>query len=476
MAILSALLSALVRKLGDILQAIFGWSITALFGKLPPAKQTGLTVALALSIAWPVLVLGSFVPAAAAWALAFLPLQKWMSDGALRAIWIVLAVVVPLVVGGITRWITPPSRLHGGALRTLLGGYSLTLGYLFAFLITAIAVPIVKLLSLMKGWADTHVYVQPREGRYSNVLGEIAAACAAAGQEVVTEPVPGAMALATNTVRWFARGVVDPMVAEQPKRLRGAKVEAYLYPADLLLRGEAVIVARVRAAMTRTTIEQHAYLVEEPDAKEIEDEIQAMWEVIARHTGPGEIGVTARARVREIAAELDRVSISFETWTMLEASLRRVERAIAGGPSIIDAEAGPDTRAVVAVARRHDPDVATTDLVATAIAEAKELAQLEVALAKDEAKRALRGATRAAIFFAVAVFVELVALGTLAATMTTVVAMPVAIAVAAALAAIAIAAGAIGAKKIPKRAVPVAAERAERMEQDVKDAIEHATR
>ena len=53
MAIFSALLSLLSRKLGSVLQAVFGWAITGLFGRLTSGKQTALSAALVLSIAWP---------------------------------------------------------------------------------------------------------------------------------------------------------------------------------------------------------------------------------------------------------------------------------------------------------------------------------------------------------------------------------------------------------------------------------------
>jgi hypothetical protein len=42
MALLSALLSLVARQLSTILQAIFGWSVTALFGKLASRMQTTL--------------------------------------------------------------------------------------------------------------------------------------------------------------------------------------------------------------------------------------------------------------------------------------------------------------------------------------------------------------------------------------------------------------------------------------------------
>jgi hypothetical protein len=61
---LSALLSLIGRQLSTIVQAIFGWYIPALFGKLPSQKQTALSVAIGPSVAWPLLALGCFVPSA----------------------------------------------------------------------------------------------------------------------------------------------------------------------------------------------------------------------------------------------------------------------------------------------------------------------------------------------------------------------------------------------------------------------------
>ena len=68
MAFISALLSLLSKKISDLLQLLFGWSISGLFGRLSSRKQNGLSVALILSIVWPLLLLGCFLPAVAAWA------------------------------------------------------------------------------------------------------------------------------------------------------------------------------------------------------------------------------------------------------------------------------------------------------------------------------------------------------------------------------------------------------------------------
>jgi len=110
MAFVPALLSLLSRKLGDLVCAVFGWSITALYRQLPRAKQTAMSLAVVISIAWPLLVVGVFVPSVAVWGLAFVPLQKWLGTAALRGLWLALAVLGPPVVGCLARWASPPRQ------------------------------------------------------------------------------------------------------------------------------------------------------------------------------------------------------------------------------------------------------------------------------------------------------------------------------------------------------------------------------
>ena len=337
MAFLSALLSLVARQLTTILQAIFGWSITALFGKLPPKQQIALSAALLLSVVWPFLLLGCFFPAAAAWAIAFVPLHRWASDFALRIVWISLAVLVPLGVGGLTYWISPKDQLKKGAAGTVFGGYAITLGYSLAFFITALTVPVVKILSTMRRWDDTHVYIQAKEGRYQEVLDLLTKACEKADVKVVREDVPKPMALATKVIRKLTGPFVDPHTADELQRLRGKDLEVYLYPADLLLRGEAHKVAHVRAAMTRTDLEGIAYLVESPDARKLQDEIGGL---TPNGEGPSPVDGQRNSemveRVCDIAHRLDRLSIPFDEWNTLEALLRRHERKALGERDLLE--------------------------------------------------------------------------------------------------------------------------------------------
>lgn len=337
MAIVSALLSMLSRKLGQLLQAVFGWAITGLFGRLPSGKQTALSAALILALVWPLLVVGVPFPGVASWAIAFVPLHEVAPRWVLRAVWFALAVAVPLIVGTVVRWVSPPSHRRGGGLRGVLAGYPLTLGFAVSFLITLFVVPALKLAAMARRWSDEHVYCQVKEGAYARVLGQIREAAARAGIELRVEPIPRAMGLATRVIKWFARGGLDPIVADDPRMLRGDAVRLFLYPGDLLVRGEKEEVARVRTAILRELTRADAYLTEAPAAQDIEDQITRMWAVVDRHE-PGEVGATGRDRVREISRALAEEPLPVDQWTLLYLSLHRLERAVAGGPALVDAQ------------------------------------------------------------------------------------------------------------------------------------------
>jgi hypothetical protein len=339
MPLLSALFSLIGRKLSSILRAIFGWSTKSLFGSLPKNKETALTIAVVLSLAWPVLVVGIAFPAVASWTLAFLPLERWVSRNVLRAIWLVLAVLAPLLVGAITRWVSPHDTKPRSKLKTILAGYPITIGYAISFLITLFVVPALKVGTVMKRWTDQHLFVEAEPARYHDVLRAVREACEGNGVKVVETEVPAVMRLATRVLSWFARGGIDPLVPSEPKMLRGEGLEIFLYPADLLLRGEKRNVAHVRTLLVRGLLHAPALLTSDEDAQPIEREIHRLWEVIERHHRLGHEPVPGRFfknRIAELAKQLERADIPFEDWVLLYTNLNRLERALWRSPSVVD--------------------------------------------------------------------------------------------------------------------------------------------
>ena len=455
-ALLSLLLSFLGKKIGSIIQAIFGWSVTALFGRLPGKKQLAVSVALLVSIAWPLFVIGLFFPAVAGWALAFLPIEKWIGPLAMRIVWGSLAFLAPMLVGGLTHWAAPSTK--GGVFRALVNGYPLAIGFFIAFAVTVVTVPLIKIASIFRGWDDHHVYVQPRVGRYDRVVRELAEACARAGLVPEIHEVPTSMALSTKALKLFARGVVNPIVAEQVKCIRADGLEMYLYPADLLLRGKAEKVALVRAMLTRTEVDADAYLVGSEAGQCLQDELGRLIEMIAAHEKKHRhVGAKLGSRLVDIWNEMNQSKLPFEEWVMLESIARRVERRLVREK--VGAEAFPldneddeldkiATKANAELApktepwgmpKKHHPEAhdaqenhmaievapsernlamleeaSTADLVREAMDEAKELVHLEVALAKEEVKEELAQLQHAAISLGIAAGASVIVLCLLA--------------------------------------------------------------
>jgi hypothetical protein len=319
--------SFLARKAGDIAQAIFGWSITALFGKLSRRALILMIGALVLSLLWPLFVAGAIEPPIANWAIAFVPLHAWVGDAVMRTIWIVLAVAAPMGVALLVRAAAPTGKRSVAS--TIVRGYPMALGFFVGFLAILVTVPIVKVASIARGWSDEHVYVQPHEGQYDAVMRSLAEACARAGFEPGVSDAPKHMDFATRVMRWFARGAVTPLVPSRMRRITTEGVQMYQYPADLMLRGTPKKVARIRAMLSRTHLDAEAYLVESEAARGVQDELARLNDVlrnrIERGLHPGAILAT---RLREVFREMMHVDVSYEEWTILEAMARRFERRL----------------------------------------------------------------------------------------------------------------------------------------------------
>jgi len=426
-AVISILFSFIGKKIGTILQAIFGWSVTALFGRLPKKKQLAVTVALILSIAWPVFVVGSFLPNVAGWVLAILPLEKWVGATVLRIVWIALAVLAAPIVGVLVHWAAPSKK--AGMLGAALHGYPLALGFFLAFITTAITVPIVKLFSILRGWSESHVYLQPRADRYDAVVHELAEACARAGLLPRVEAPPKRMTIATDLLRTLAKGAVSPIVAEEIKVVRAEGLEMYLYPADLLIRGEDDAVARVRAMLTRTDVDADAYMVGTEKAQSIQDELGRLLDQTRRHEREHHaMRKIAQTRLLEIWHEMNEAKLPFDEWVMLESIARRVERrlvehedgtrmpldkdedGLAKVAALANADQEKQDKEEMKMAMQAPPperlaleEASTADLVREALDEAKELVRLEVQIAKDEVKSELEEVKKAAIGFGIAI-------------------------------------------------------------------------
>lgn len=410
MGLLTALFSALSKKMGDILQALFGWSVAALFGRLDSRTQLIVTGALVLSLFWPVFVVGVFVPSAVTFFLAFVPIENPVVHQVLRIVWLVLAVIAPIIVGLLVRAAAPLKKRHSvGA--AMLGGYPLALGMALSFIITAITVPMVKLVTLARGWKEEHIFVQSKELRYDAVILSLVRATEMTGLVPGVEDVPLHLSLATRLMKFFARGAIDSMLTQHPRRVMATGLELWLYPADLMIRGESEKLAAIRARISVTRLERDAWLVQEKKAQALQDELGRLWEVLDVHDDDDDPRAVVRKRLEEIVAKAgDTHEIQFADWMILDRIARRIETEVEGTKSLVDKKIKEpiygERKHLAHAARQIAPlpeRASVLELVKGLATETTELARLESELAQQEAMSEVAGVARSAVSMALVI-------------------------------------------------------------------------
>lgn len=111
---------------------------------------------------------------------------------------------------------TAPSILpSGGGTRVATRPGMAIISALVSLLMRQLSTIVQAMMSAVRKWEDTHVYAQPKEGRYFAVLDALAKACVRVDARVAREDVPRPMALASTIVQKDdARGGAPSLRAE----------------------------------------------------------------------------------------------------------------------------------------------------------------------------------------------------------------------------------------------------------------------
>src|SRR5439155_26175430 len=148
MIIAQAIIALLVKQLGRLLNAAFGWAAMLLFGKVPEDRQLTLSVISLGSVVWIVAVLGVLSPTVATFLLAFVTLPDWIDRTWIRLGMFAAAALLPLVIGLLSLRLYDPARRPRGVAGTIgaaLRGYRTTLALAMALIMLTVFAPLLQL-------------------------------------------------------------------------------------------------------------------------------------------------------------------------------------------------------------------------------------------------------------------------------------------------------------------------------------------
>jgi hypothetical protein len=321
-----AILALIRRSLGSAVRAIFGWATVALFGVVAESERTLLSLAVGAAGLWPIMLLGVFFPKAAAFVLALLPIPKGVPKEALRIAWIALTVLTPAGVGLV---LARHSRVKRSRWQRLLMGFPATVGIAAAFVIAFVAVPIGKLVALVRGRREDHVALVIPPTRYREVSDALLEALKQGGFELRRSDPPPVTRLLGGIMQRFGGALIGAYVPEQVEYFTGADLEAGIYPNGVALSGREAAVTRAHALIAERASATDALQTMSADAQAIEKRIQQLWEA----RGNADVMPGLRSVIRDISCQ----PLDFDDWQILYREVLQFVVEIRGGAPLLKA-------------------------------------------------------------------------------------------------------------------------------------------
>jgi hypothetical protein len=376
MAILAAVFGVLGRFVGKLLTAALGWASTLLFGRVAHDKQIILVLITFGSIAWVAMLAGVLVPEVGTFLLAAMPLPSFVDKEWVRVAMLVGAIVTPLLIGGATIFIQPKADRPKGieAVKAALRGYPLAFILAFVLVFLAVIGIVRKTRATVKRWSDAHVPVVVRPGGYERMVADLESALDDAGLAVDRRDAPGILAVPGRLIGSIAGPGVKALVPDKLVQLTNRNLEIQLYPSDIAIAGQELLVTRARAAIASRLASTAAFLTMSAEAQAVEGRL----EKLARSSVGGN---RAAAELASVDHDLATVKVPYEEWETLYRIRLQVERDLLAGHRV--GEAFPGGTPATPLAQPPDSEPASPLQVALATLSIG-LVALDVALAIRE--------------------------------------------------------------------------------------------
>ena len=329
MALLAPLFAFAGRFIGKLLNMAFGWASTLLFGRVPQSKQLLLSGISLAAIAWVAALIGVILPDIGTFLLAFVPRPDWVQEGWLRLVMLILALILPLVVGiaGIIL-LDPADRPSGlGRIGAILRGYPYAAVLALVLLIMLIVAPVRKVRSILKGWNDEHIPVIVQPGGYDRVATDLERALDGAGLEIGRGRAPFVLELPSHLLAAVGGSSVRRLVPDRLFVLKNKRLEVTLYPSDIAISGKKEDVARARAAIATRVTFTAAYMTSARESQQVEDVLLA----ISEGRAPGGALAAVDDRLARLTIPHDEWEVLYRQRLQVERDLRARQRVEHGG-------------------------------------------------------------------------------------------------------------------------------------------------
>lgn len=319
MTIFISLAGILGRMVGSVLTSTLGWASSLLFGRVPRSHQVLVSLMLAGSLLWILLVAGVLLPGLGAFFRTSTPGVSVVDVALLRLTVLALIVLLPAGIG-LAAYLAPSrgERARGlAAVGQILRGYPLALvlaGLLLVFL-PAVGLDR-KIRSVRRGWSDIHVPIVVKPGGYDTMVEDLRAALETADLSVTVHEAPRVLTVPGRLLSMVADGNVRGLAPDRLVELNGPGLEIGVYPSDIAISGGEHERTRARAVIVSRLATSSAHFTTSAESQAVEDRLER----VAKQTGRPD------RELDEIDGMLLDLDIAPEDWDILYRLRLQAER------------------------------------------------------------------------------------------------------------------------------------------------------
>jgi uncharacterized membrane protein YqjE len=338
-------------------------------------------------------------------ALAFVPVPSWVPSAAIRWIWVGLALLVPLAVGGAMATRQPADRPRRSWPVRLLRGFPITVGLSAALLITLVTVPILRVVSAARRRKDVQVPLVTDANSYKGVAQQILLIQEAHGQPVRRVRPPWWLTTPLRILNAVDHDVFQSRIPADLAYFEGSELVLALYPSGVLIRGRQEALALAEGLIIEGVSDLDVWQTSDPRAQDIERRIFRLWQTV--RTAHGE-------PLREVARAMAALPVAYDEWQILYRKALQLGRALDGQPQLLaglthkEETMRRDNERARMNGKNRRPS--TRALIGEIGSQLVQLAQEEVELARTELASNVRSGRRTLVGLGVAAVAALVGL------------------------------------------------------------------
>ena len=334
MTMLASAFGLLGRFAGDLLTSALGWAGILLFGRVPRSRQVLLTLMMALSFLWLIVIIGLLLPGVAGWLYSSTPHPASIRRASLGALLILGLVAIPPAVG-LVGLLVPGTIERPRALTAIRAACR---GYLLAPVIAGLLIFLAmvgmarKVRSAGHGWSELHVPIVATPDGYDRLVADLHTAVAGVGLPTTVRLAPRVLTLPALVLTSVAGPVVRNLRPDHLVELTGRDLRIGIYPSDIAISGTARRRVRARAAILSRLANTTAHLTTTAEAQAVEDRLHRIAE--GQDAAGGMAGWRTADALREVDATLLDLQVPSDEWDILYRLRLQVERDLLAGEAL----------------------------------------------------------------------------------------------------------------------------------------------